>query len=237
MSVLETMTRWCRRPPRSVGGRGDHGQGELVPSASVVPTDPGPGSRPSASSRLAGTPPAPASGWPFRVTCPDGAQLVAAINQLGNSMGVNLTATRDMFGWVGPVLTALQGSVACDLGRCPAVRPAPTLSRLAQARHDGGLAEINGPCRAGLQSIQDRQSLNAALKQVGSAFTRLTKVMKYDGFGIQPLPVPRRRWPSSSGGPNARPAAAVEVADGVGPDARSDKDDAHRPSTRPRPSC
>ncbi len=108
------------------------------------------------------------------------AKLVAAINLLGNSMGVNLMATRDMFAWVPPVLTALHGNVVCDLDpSCSQTRI--HLSRLAAARNDGTLAEIED-LAGQLESLQDRQSLNAALQQVGTAFTRLTKAMQAMGL-------------------------------------------------------
>ena len=42
------------------------------------------------------------------------AQLVQSINALGNAMGVNFSAVRDMFAWVGPVLAALNGNAICD---------------------------------------------------------------------------------------------------------------------------
>lgn len=108
------------------------------------------------------------------------AKLVAAINRLGNSMGVNLMATRDMFAWVPPLLTALHGNVVCDLDpSCSQTRI--HLSRLAAARNDGTLAEIED-LAGQLESLQDRQSLNAALQQVGTAFTRLTKAMQAMGL-------------------------------------------------------
>lgn len=109
-----------------------------------------------------------------------GAKLVASINKLGNSMGVNLMATRDMFAWVPPVLAALHGNVVCDLDpSCSQTRI--HLSRLAAARNDGTLAEIED-LAGQLESLQDRQSLNAALQQVGTAFTRLTKAMQSMGL-------------------------------------------------------
>lgn len=108
------------------------------------------------------------------------AKLVASINKLGNSMGVNLMATRDMFAWVPPVLTALHGNVVCDLDpSCSQTRI--HLSRLAAARNDGTLAEIED-LAGQLESLQDRQSLNAALQQVGTAFTRLTNAMQAMGL-------------------------------------------------------
>ena len=108
------------------------------------------------------------------------AKLVASVNKLGNEMGVNLMATRDQFGWVLPVLAALQGNVVCDLDpSCSQTRI--HLSRLAAARNDGTLAEIED-LSGQLESLQDRQSLNAALNQVGTAFTRLTAAMQSMGL-------------------------------------------------------
>ncbi|MCV7174994.1 MMPL family RND transporter, partial [Mycolicibacterium sphagni] len=42
------------------------------------------------------------------------AELVQAVNELGNSMGVNFANVKNMFGWIGPVLQALQGNAVCD---------------------------------------------------------------------------------------------------------------------------
>ena len=42
------------------------------------------------------------------------AKLVDSINALGNAMGVNFAAVKDMFAWIGPVLAALQGNAICD---------------------------------------------------------------------------------------------------------------------------
>ena len=36
------------------------------------------------------------------------------VNKLGNSMGMNFAAVGDLFGWIGPVLTALHGNAVCD---------------------------------------------------------------------------------------------------------------------------
>ncbi|WP_395308893.1 RND family transporter [Mycobacterium sp. AMU20-3851] len=108
------------------------------------------------------------------------AKLVASVNKLGNEMGVNLMATRDQFAWVGPILAALHGNVVCDLDpSCSQTRI--HLSRLAAARNDGTLAEIED-LSGQLESLQDRQSLNAALNQVGTAFTRLTEAMQSMGL-------------------------------------------------------
>ena len=53
------------------------------------------------------------------------AKLVDAVNSLSNSMGWNFSAAKDMFGWIFPVLTALQGNPVCDLdSSCSATRGA-----------------------------------------------------------------------------------------------------------------
>ena len=51
------------------------------------------------------------------------AELVDSINKLGNSMGMNFAAVKDMFVWVGPVLMALNGNAVCDANpSCSATR-------------------------------------------------------------------------------------------------------------------
>ena len=108
------------------------------------------------------------------------AKLVTAINELGNSMGVSFTAVRDMFGWVAPVLMALQGNVVCDLNpSCSETRG--NFQRLVDARAAGSLDQINDLALQ-LESLQDKQSLSAALNQMGTAFTRLTEAMKAMGL-------------------------------------------------------
>ncbi len=108
------------------------------------------------------------------------ARLVTAINELGNSIGVSFTAARDLFSWVAPVLMALQGNVVCDLNAsCSETRG--NLQRLVDARSDGGIDRINGLAQQ-LESLQDKQSLNAALTELSGAFTDLTAVMKSMGL-------------------------------------------------------
>lgn len=108
------------------------------------------------------------------------AKLVNAVNRLGNSMGVSFTAARDMFAWVGPVLVALHGNAVCDLDpSCAETRG--HFQALVDARNDGTLDEINS-LAGQLQSMQDKQSLNATLNQLSNAFGRLTKVMHTMGM-------------------------------------------------------
>ncbi|MGY4710704.1 MMPL/RND family transporter [Mycolicibacterium sp. CBM1] len=140
------------------------------------------------------------------------AKLVTAINALGNSMGISFTAARDTLAWVGPVLMALQGNAVCDLDpSCSETRV--HFQRLEAARADGSLDQIND-LAGQLQSLQDKQSLSAALNQLGNAFTQLTKVMHTMGLdspsGAQAtLSKVRRSADSSASG-------SKEVAQGVG---------------------
>jgi RND superfamily putative drug exporter len=108
------------------------------------------------------------------------AKLVNAVNRLGNSMGVSFTAARDMFAWVGPVLVALHGNAVCDLDpSCAETRG--HFQALVDAHSDGTLDEINA-LAGQLQSMQDKQSLNATLNQLSDALGRLTKVMHTMGL-------------------------------------------------------
>ena len=51
------------------------------------------------------------------------AKLVDHVNSLSNAMGWNFSAVKDMFGWIGPVLAALQGNPVCDANpSCSATR-------------------------------------------------------------------------------------------------------------------
>jgi len=108
------------------------------------------------------------------------AKLVTAINELGNSIGISFTAARDLFGWVAPVLMALQGNPVCDLNpSCSETRG--NLQRLVDARSGGGLDRINELAQQ-LESLQDKQSLNAALTELSGAFTDITALMKSMGL-------------------------------------------------------
>ena len=70
------------------------------------------------------------------------AKLVDSINKLGNEMGVNFAAVKDMFAWIGPVLAALQGNAVCDANpSCSATRV--QFERLVAARNDGSVDQIN----------------------------------------------------------------------------------------------
>ncbi|HZA12231.1 MMPL family transporter [Mycobacterium sp.] len=99
------------------------------------------------------------------------AKLVESINALGNAMGVNFSAAKDMFAWIGPVLTALQANPVCDAdSSCSATRA--QLQRLVAARDDGSLDRINDLAHQ-LQGVGDRQTLTATVNKLNGALTNL----------------------------------------------------------------
>jgi RND superfamily putative drug exporter len=108
------------------------------------------------------------------------AKLVDSINKLGNSMGVNFSAVRDMFAWIGPVLTALQGNAVCDANpSCTATRA--QFEKLVAARDDGSMDEIN-KLAGQLEGVGDRQTLTATVNQLNAAFTTLSKAVTAMGL-------------------------------------------------------
>jgi putative drug exporter of the RND superfamily len=108
------------------------------------------------------------------------AKLVDQVNALGNSMGLNFSAAKDMFAWIGPVLAALQGNPVCDADEsCNATRG--QFQRLLGARDQGNLDEINDLIRQ-LQTFPDKQTLNASIERLRGALTKVTRVMHAMGM-------------------------------------------------------
>jgi RND superfamily putative drug exporter len=108
------------------------------------------------------------------------AKLVQSINALGNAMGVNFTTVRDMFAWVGPVLAALNGNAVCDANpSCSATRI--QFQKLVDARNDGSLDQIN-TLAGQLQGFQDKQSLNATVKQLNDALSNFSSAVRSMGL-------------------------------------------------------
>ncbi|HET6735051.1 RND family transporter [Mycobacterium sp.] len=108
------------------------------------------------------------------------AKLVDSINKLGNSMGVNFAAVKDMFAWIGPVLTALQGNAVCDANpSCSATRV--QFERLVAARNDGSVDEIN-KLAGQLQGVEDQQTLTATVNQLNGALAKFTKAVSAMGL-------------------------------------------------------
>nr|WP_309299219.1 MMPL family transporter [Mycobacterium kiyosense] len=89
-----------------------------------------------------------------------------------------------MFGWIGPVLAALQANPICDADlSCSDTRA--QFQRLVAARGDGSLDQIN-ELAGQLETFQDRQTLNASvdrLRAVLTGFTRAMHSLGLDGPG------------------------------------------------------
>ncbi|AGB20666.1 Transport protein [Mycobacterium sp. JS623] len=108
------------------------------------------------------------------------AQLVQSINALGNAMGVNFSAVRDMFAWVGPVLAALNGNAICDANpSCSDTRI--QFQKLVDARNNGSLDQIN-TLAGQLQGFGDKQSLDSTVKQLNDAMSNFSSAVRSMGL-------------------------------------------------------
>ena len=108
------------------------------------------------------------------------AKLVQSINALANSMGVNFAAVKNMFAWIGPVLAALQGNQVCDANpSCVDTRA--QFQKLVDADNDGSLDQINQLTQQ-LQSVDDRQSLNATVNKLNAALSSVNKAVQTMGL-------------------------------------------------------
>jgi RND superfamily putative drug exporter len=108
------------------------------------------------------------------------AKLVNSINSLGTSMGLNFAAVKDLFGWVAPVLTALQGNPVCNADpSCSDTRA--QFERVVNARSDGSLDQINDLARQ-LEVFPDRQTLKASVERLHVVLTSFTKALHAMGL-------------------------------------------------------
>jgi putative drug exporter of the RND superfamily len=139
------------------------------------------------------------------------AKLVASINTLGNSMGVNFRTVKDMFAWIGPVLTALQGNAVCDAN--PSCRDTRLqFERLVAARNDGSLDQINDLARQ-LQGVEDRQTLNQAVTKLNAAMANVAKAV--NAMGLDQPGGPEAGMTELQQGANRLANGSREVAGGV----------------------
>lgn len=139
------------------------------------------------------------------------AKLVASVNALGNAMGVNFRAVKDLFAWIGPVLTALQGNAVCDAN--PSCRDTRLqFERLVAARQNGGLDEINGLAQE-LQGVEDRQTLNTAVKKLNAAMANVAKAV--NAMGLDRPGGPQAGLTQLQQGANRLASGSRDVAGGV----------------------
>ncbi|CDO89683.1 hypothetical protein AWC29_22985 [Mycobacterium triplex] len=108
------------------------------------------------------------------------AQLVDHVNSLSNAMGWNFSAAKNVFAWIGPVLTALRGNPVCDADQsCSSTRGA--FEQLVGSRDQADLDAINDLAHQ-LQDFQDKRALKASTDRVRAALGKLTKVMHSMGM-------------------------------------------------------
>jgi RND superfamily putative drug exporter len=139
------------------------------------------------------------------------AKLVQSVNALANSMGINFAAVRDMFAWIGPVLTALQGNQVCDANpSCSATRI--QFQRLVDANNDGSLDQINDLAHQ-LQGVDDKQTLNATVTKLNAALASVTKAVH--AMGLDKPGGPQAGLTQLQQGANRLAGGSREVAGGV----------------------
>jgi RND superfamily putative drug exporter len=108
------------------------------------------------------------------------AKLVTSINSLGTTMGLNFAAVKDLFAWVAPVLTALEGNPVCNADpSCNDTRL--QFERVVNARSDGSLDQINDLARQ-LQAFPDRQTLKASAERLRVVLTSFTTALHAMGL-------------------------------------------------------
>ncbi|BDX34819.1 membrane protein [Mycobacterium antarcticum] len=139
------------------------------------------------------------------------ARLVKALNRLGNSMGVNFATARDMFGWIGPVLVALQGNPVCNADpSCTDTRN--QFERLAAERDSGALDEVNAAVQQ-LASTGDKETLSATVNKLNGALASFSKAAK--AAGLDKPGGPQSSLTQLQQGANRLAGGSKDVAGGV----------------------
>jgi RND superfamily putative drug exporter len=139
------------------------------------------------------------------------ARLVQAANRLGNAMGVNFATVKDMFAWIGPVLTALQGNPVCNADpSCSDTRN--QFERLVAARDAGALDEINAAARQ-LSSSGDKETLSATVNKLNGALASVAKAVH--AMGLDKPGGPQASLTQVKQGADRLAGGSREVAGGV----------------------
>jgi RND superfamily putative drug exporter len=108
------------------------------------------------------------------------AQLVDHVDSLSNAMGWNYTTAKNMFEWIGPVLTALRGNPVCDVDEsCSATRGA--FEQLLGSRDQEDLDAINDLTHQ-LQDYPDKKALKATTDRMRAGVEKLTGVLRSMGI-------------------------------------------------------
>jgi len=109
-----------------------------------------------------------------------GAQLVDHIDKITNDMGWNFTGGKNLFSWLGPVLTSLRGNPVCDADEsCSDTRGA--FEQLLGGRDQEDLDAINDLAHQ-MQDYPDKKQLKASSERLRAAIARLTGVLQSLGM-------------------------------------------------------
>ncbi|MCB9440209.1 MAG: RND family transporter [Mycolicibacterium sp.] len=108
------------------------------------------------------------------------AELVDGLNALGRSMGLNVFAVKNVFGWVGPVLAALQNNPVCDANpSCAATRG--QFEQILDQRNAGSVDQINNAAHQ-LQGLGDKQTLGATVTKLNAAMATVANAVNSLGL-------------------------------------------------------
>ena len=139
------------------------------------------------------------------------AQLVDHVNAISNSMGWNYTGAKNLFEWLGPVVTALQGNPTCDLNEsCSNTRGA--FEQLLGGRNQEDLDAISDLAHQ-MGDYPDKKQLKASTDKMRAAISKLTGVLKSLGMdqpgGLQ------ANLDQLQGGANQFAGGSRQIADAV----------------------
>lgn len=140
------------------------------------------------------------------------AKLVQSINALSNAMGYNLSAVKNVFAWIDPVLAALQNNAVCDSNpSCAETRI--QFQRLVDANKDGSLDQINDLAHQLNGAGDDKQSLNSTVTKLNAALASVNKAVK--AMGLNKPGGPQSGLKDLQQGANQLAGGSREVAGGV----------------------
>ncbi|WP_135451629.1 RND family transporter [Mycobacterium sp. DL99] len=140
------------------------------------------------------------------------AKLVQSVNALSNAMGYNVSAVKNIFGWIDPVLAALQNNAVCDANpSCADTRI--QFQRLIDANKDGSLDQINDLAHQLNGAGDDKQSLNSTVTKLNAALASVNKAVK--AMGLNKPGGPQSGLKDLQQGANRLAGGSRDVAGGV----------------------
>jgi RND superfamily putative drug exporter len=108
------------------------------------------------------------------------AKLIDGMRSLGQAIGLNFANLKDSFDWAPPVLTALDGSLTCNLD--PSCRNSrEELRRIVTAMNDGTFDRFADLAQA-LQSTQQSQTLDSTVTRLHGVLDTATQAVQKMGL-------------------------------------------------------